>query len=69
MNKKNYLAPSIQEVSLAMTAKICDGSNQVNNVNGGDTGIGGTPQPGTGQGGSKPRSNDRGNDGEWGNLW
>ena len=68
MNKKNYFAPCIQEMRLAMTAAICD-TSPVTNVDGGGTGIGGTPQPGDGSGCSKPRSNDRGNDAEWGNLW
>ena len=70
MNKKNYFAPSIQELSLAMTAKICLGSNEVNSVESGDIFQRGI-EKGTGQqgSGSVPRSNDRGNDAEWGNLW
>lgn len=75
MNKKNYFAPSIQEVRLAMTAKICNGSpdggsKSVERIESGNvfnSGIGkGTGQPNSG---SVARSNDRGNDAEWGNLW
>lgn len=65
MNKKNYFAPSIQEMRLAMTAKICQASNEVTSISG-NVGLNG---PQKGDASIKARSNDRGNDAEWGNLW
>ena len=65
MNKKNYFAPSIQEMHLAMTAKICQGSNskKVTSIKSNADFKG--PTGGTGG----ARTNDRGNDAEWGDLW
>lgn len=72
MNKKNYFAPCIQEMRLAMTAVICDTSPVINassNVGIKGAGKDGALTGGDGTGGTSPRSNDRGNDAEWGNLW
>ena len=72
MNKKNYFTPCIQEMRLAMTAAICDTSpvtNASSNVGIKLASKDGVPTGGDGRGVTSPRSNDRGNDAEWGNLW
>ena len=65
MNKKNYFAPCIQEMRLAMTAVICE-TSPVTNV---QTNVGIKGAPRGGDASIKARSNDRGNDAEWGDLW
>ena len=67
MNKKTYLAPQMNEVHMAASFQICDGT--VTNAGGNAGMVFGGGGNGTPANGGTPRSNERRNDAEWGNLW
>ena len=59
MKKKIYTAPALSVEEFEMNEVICTSPFPVNSVDSGDL-FNGTPQPGTGQGGSAPQAKGRG---------